>query len=134
MFDLRACLTIAAIITLVIELRVKFNQRLNRHAVNLVRRGIETNDGAAADYFRAKRLDQLRGFFNRVSAANDVINNDAWVHFALVHVLAEHSFPVFAFGPVDLLGAEGIADLTSYSQNPGQTEFFPDFFVDPGRI
>ena len=34
----------------------------------------------------------------------------------------------------DVLAEEGIADLTSYSQNPGQTEFFPDFFVDPGRI
>ena len=34
----------------------------------------------------------------------------------------------------DVLAEEGITDLTSYSQNPGQTEFFPDFFVDPGRI
>jgi citronellol/citronellal dehydrogenase len=34
----------------------------------------------------------------------------------------------------DVLAEEGITDLTSYSQNPGQTEFFPDFFVDPGRV
>jgi citronellol/citronellal dehydrogenase len=34
----------------------------------------------------------------------------------------------------DVLAEEGITDLTSYSQSPGQTEFFPDFFVDPGRI
>jgi citronellol/citronellal dehydrogenase len=34
----------------------------------------------------------------------------------------------------EVLAEEGITDLTSYSQSPGQTEFFPDFFVDPGRI
>jgi citronellol/citronellal dehydrogenase len=34
----------------------------------------------------------------------------------------------------DVLAEEGITDLTSYSQSPGQAEFFPDFFVDPGRI
>ena len=34
----------------------------------------------------------------------------------------------------DVLAEAGITDLTSYSQNPGQTEFFPDFFVDPGRV
>jgi citronellol/citronellal dehydrogenase len=34
----------------------------------------------------------------------------------------------------DVLAEEGITDLTSYSQKPGQTEFFPDFFVDPGRL
>ena len=34
----------------------------------------------------------------------------------------------------DVLAEEGITDLTSYSQSPGQTEFFPDFFVDPGRL
>jgi citronellol/citronellal dehydrogenase len=34
----------------------------------------------------------------------------------------------------DVLAEEGITDLTSYSQSPGQTEFFPDFFVDPSRI
>jgi citronellol/citronellal dehydrogenase len=34
----------------------------------------------------------------------------------------------------DVLAEEGVTDLTSYSQSPGQTEFFPDFFVDPGRI
>jgi NAD(P)-dependent dehydrogenase (short-subunit alcohol dehydrogenase family) len=34
----------------------------------------------------------------------------------------------------DVLAEEGITDLTSYSQTPGQTEFFPDFFVDPGRL
>jgi citronellol/citronellal dehydrogenase len=34
----------------------------------------------------------------------------------------------------DVLAEEGITDLTSYSQSAGQTEFFPDFFVDPGRI
>ena len=34
----------------------------------------------------------------------------------------------------DVLAEEGITDLTSYSQSPGQTDFFPDFFVDPGRI
>jgi citronellol/citronellal dehydrogenase len=34
----------------------------------------------------------------------------------------------------DVLAEEGITDLTSYSQSPGETEFFPDFFVDPGRI
>jgi citronellol/citronellal dehydrogenase len=34
----------------------------------------------------------------------------------------------------DVLAEEGRTDLTSYSQSPGQTEFFPDFFVDPGRL
>jgi citronellol/citronellal dehydrogenase len=34
----------------------------------------------------------------------------------------------------DVLAEEGITDLTSYSHTPGQTEFFPDFFVDPGRV
>jgi citronellol/citronellal dehydrogenase len=34
----------------------------------------------------------------------------------------------------EVLAEEGITDLTSYSQSPGQTEFFPDFFVDPGRL
>jgi NAD(P)-dependent dehydrogenase (short-subunit alcohol dehydrogenase family) len=34
----------------------------------------------------------------------------------------------------DVLAEEGVTDLTSYSQNPGQAEFFPDFFVDPGRL
>jgi citronellol/citronellal dehydrogenase len=34
----------------------------------------------------------------------------------------------------DVLAEEGITDLTSYSQSPGKTEFFPDFFVDPGRL
>jgi len=34
----------------------------------------------------------------------------------------------------DVLAEEGTTDLTSYSQSPGQTEFFPDFFVDPGRL
>src|SRR4051812_15826887 len=34
----------------------------------------------------------------------------------------------------DVLAEEGVTDLAPYSQNPGQTEFFPDFFVDPGRL
>jgi citronellol/citronellal dehydrogenase len=34
----------------------------------------------------------------------------------------------------DVLAEEGITDLASYSQEPGQESFFPDFFVDPGRL
>ncbi len=34
----------------------------------------------------------------------------------------------------DVLAEEGIEDLASYSAKPGQTSFFPDFFVDPARV
>jgi citronellol/citronellal dehydrogenase len=34
----------------------------------------------------------------------------------------------------DVLAEEGTTDLASYSQEPGQESFFPDFFVDPGRL
>jgi citronellol/citronellal dehydrogenase len=34
----------------------------------------------------------------------------------------------------DVLAEEGITDLASYSAKPGQTSFFPDFFVDPARV
>jgi hypothetical protein len=34
----------------------------------------------------------------------------------------------------DILAGEGITDLSSYSAKPGQSSFFPDFFVDPGRL
>jgi NAD(P)-dependent dehydrogenase (short-subunit alcohol dehydrogenase family) len=34
----------------------------------------------------------------------------------------------------DVLAEEGITDLAPYSQQPGQESFFPDFFVDPGRL
>jgi citronellol/citronellal dehydrogenase len=34
----------------------------------------------------------------------------------------------------DVLAEEGITDLASYSQQPGQESFFPDFFIDPGRL
>jgi citronellol/citronellal dehydrogenase len=34
----------------------------------------------------------------------------------------------------DVLAEEGIEDLASYSAEPGQTSFFPDFFVDPARL
>jgi citronellol/citronellal dehydrogenase len=33
----------------------------------------------------------------------------------------------------DLLAEEGITDLAPYSQQPGQSSFAPDFFVDPDR-
>jgi citronellol/citronellal dehydrogenase len=34
----------------------------------------------------------------------------------------------------DVLASEGIIDLEKYSQEPGQTTFAPDFFVDPARV
>jgi NAD(P)-dependent dehydrogenase (short-subunit alcohol dehydrogenase family) len=34
----------------------------------------------------------------------------------------------------DVLAEEGIIDLAPYSAEAGQTSFFPDFFVDPGRL
>jgi NAD(P)-dependent dehydrogenase (short-subunit alcohol dehydrogenase family) len=34
----------------------------------------------------------------------------------------------------DVLAEEGITDLAPYSTEPGQTSFFPDFFVDPARL
>jgi citronellol/citronellal dehydrogenase len=34
----------------------------------------------------------------------------------------------------DVLAEEGVEDLDSYSQRPGQTSFFPDFFIDPERL
>ncbi|HWH44185.1 MAG TPA: NAD(P)-dependent oxidoreductase [Thermoleophilaceae bacterium] len=34
----------------------------------------------------------------------------------------------------DVLAEEGVTDLGAYSVEAGQTEFFPDFFVDPGRV
>jgi citronellol/citronellal dehydrogenase len=34
----------------------------------------------------------------------------------------------------DVLAEEGITDLDRYSEEPGQTTFAPDFFVDPARV
>jgi citronellol/citronellal dehydrogenase len=34
----------------------------------------------------------------------------------------------------DVLAEEGTTDLAPYSAEPGQTSFFPDFFVDPARL
>jgi citronellol/citronellal dehydrogenase len=34
----------------------------------------------------------------------------------------------------DVLASEGITDLEKYSQEPAQTTFAPDFFVDPARV
>jgi citronellol/citronellal dehydrogenase len=34
----------------------------------------------------------------------------------------------------DVLAEEGITDLSTYSQQPGQNSFAPDFFVDPARV
>jgi citronellol/citronellal dehydrogenase len=34
----------------------------------------------------------------------------------------------------DVLAEEGVEDLASYSHRPGQTSFFPDFFIDPERL
>ena len=34
----------------------------------------------------------------------------------------------------DVLAEEGITDLASYSHQPGQTTFAPDFFIDPTRL
>jgi citronellol/citronellal dehydrogenase len=34
----------------------------------------------------------------------------------------------------DVLAEEGVEDLGSYSHRPGQTSFFPDFFIDPERL
>src|SRR5258705_10649941 len=44
-----------------------------------------------------------------MAAPDDVVDDNAGIDLALVDVLAKHSLPMFLFGPVNLLGAQGVA-------------------------
>jgi len=48
-----------------------------------------------------------------VTAANDVIDDDARIDLALIHVLAKSAFAVFLLGPINLFSIEGVADSES---------------------
>src|ERR1700720_2619107 len=44
-----------------------------------------------------------------MSAADDVVDDNAGVHVALIHILTKHALAAFLLGPVDLFGAQRIA-------------------------
>ena len=83
----------------------------NRHhtAALRQRRKALASDRAAADHAGAECLHECHRFFDRVSAANDVVDDNARIHLALVDVLAKHAFTFFLFSPVDLFRVKCVA-------------------------
>src|SRR3979409_332581 len=71
----RALYAISTLITFVVHVRVKLNQRSNRHVVaKLVVSGSEANDRAAANHVCPQLLDEPGCFFNRMSTSDYVVN------------------------------------------------------------
>src|SRR5205814_9106175 len=62
---------------------------------------------------RAQVAHQLHGLFDRVTATDDVVDDDARIDLALVDVLAKHALAVFLFGPVNLFCAQRVAHAES---------------------
>src|SRR2546428_13389113 len=54
-----------------------------------------------------------------MSAADDVIDDDAGVHVSLIHVLAKHALAAFLFGPVNLFGAQRVPHAERHRDSAG---------------
>src|SRR6185312_1476971 len=102
------------------------------HACHLVRRGTELHDRAAANHFRSERANQLGRFFDGLSAANDVVNDDARVDLALIDVLAKHALSLFLLCPINLFGAQRVTDTEGYGNSTG-TGTDNRYFGEPAR-
>src|SRR2546430_11892239 len=104
----RACLAFDALGGRIEKVLVELNQRLDGHTVNIIRRRSEADDRAATDDGSAEATYQFDRLLYRVTAANNVVDNNARIDFALINVLPEHPLAAFLFGPVNLLGAERV--------------------------
>ena len=113
-------LAVSAQIRGVIHVSVEFDERLNGHVFQMIRRGSEAHDCSATNDCRAKFFYQGGGLLKGVSASDDVIDDDAGINFTLIDLLAEHAFTIgFSFGPVNLFSAERVADAECHRNTAG---------------
>ena len=115
----RACFALVAGPSRVVELFVELDQRLNGHTFNLIRSRSEAHDRATADDGRTQAAHEFDRLFNRVTAANDVVDDNARIDVALVHILAKHALAVLLLGPVNLLRAQRVAHAESNWNSAG---------------
>src|SRR5262249_41392285 len=54
-----------------------------------------------------------------MTAANDIVNDDAWIYLALIDVLPKHALATFLLGPVDLFGIKRVTHTESYRNASG---------------
>src|SRR5688500_12358602 len=103
--DGRVLLAVPTHLTIVIPCGLKFHEGNDRHTIDMIGRGGEPNDRAAADDGRPEFFAHQRDRFQqRITGARDVINNDARIDLTLIDILAKHTPAIFALGPVDLFG------------------------------
>ncbi len=69
-----------------------------------------------------------------MAAANDVVDDDAGIDVALVHVLAKHALAVLLLCPIDLLRTERVAHTEGYGNSAGTGTDDGDFRQLAGNI
>ena len=110
-----ALLAINTLLRRVVHVSVEINQRSDLLSLKLFGSRSESNDGATSNHRRSQFLYQTCSLFNRPTTANNVVDDDARIHFALIHVLAKpaSAFSLF-LGPIDLLGAERVIAIDHF--------------------
>src|SRR4029434_979298 len=77
---------------------------------------------------------QFNRFFDCGTAANDIVDDDAGINLALVHVLTERAFSVFLLGPVNLFSVKRIAHAESDWNTTGAGTDDRDFWQLTGNV
>src|SRR5205807_4389677 len=108
-----------ALLAGVVELCIELDQALDGNTGNVLWRAGKAHDCAAADDGRSQAPHQLNRLLDRVSAADDVVHDDARIDFTQIYILTKHALAAFLFSPVNLFSTERIAHAESHRDAGG---------------